>query len=191
VAYVVPQDGEGPGAGELRKGLRAALPDYMVPSVFVLLDALPLTPNGKVDRKALPAPEALPKEAAIIARPRTETELRIGRLWSELLGVATVGRTDNFFDLGGHSLLAMRMIHRLEAEVGVQLSPREVLFRTLEQIAAICDEKTASRSPAVVERPRGWLHRLRWWVRRLVPGVETPADAEKLASGSPERMIGG
>jgi amino acid adenylation domain-containing protein len=160
VAYVVLRDAEGPSSADLRRALRATLPDYMVPSTFVFLDALPLTPNGKVDRKALPAPEALRREAVTAAGPRTATESRIATLWSELLGVATVGRNDNFFDLGGHSLLAMRMIHRLEAELGVQLSPREVLFRTLEQVATVCDQKMAAGVPPAVEQPRGWLRTL-------------------------------
>jgi len=162
VAYVVPVNGDGPGSAALRRGLRSSLPDYMVPSTFVHLDALPLTPNGKVDRKALPAPGALRHEPQSREAPRTETERHVGRLWCELLGVESVGRGDNFFDLGGHSLLAMRMVHRFEEEKGVRLNPRELLFRNLEQLAAACDEIGAQPPPARAEEPpSGWRGHLR------------------------------
>ncbi|MBR1254338.1 amino acid adenylation domain-containing protein [Bradyrhizobium sp. AUGA SZCCT0240] len=117
VAYVVPaaqHDDGGELAAALRAHLRAGLPEYMVPSAFVRLEALPLTPNGKIDRKALPSPE----DDAFVRRdyeaPLGEREEIVAKAWTELLGVERIGRNDHFFELGGHSLLAVRMLERLQ-----------------------------------------------------------------------------
>ncbi|MCA6119370.1 amino acid adenylation domain-containing protein, partial [Bradyrhizobium sp. WSM 1738] len=101
-------------AAAMRSHLRACLPEYMVPSAFVRLDALPLTPNGKVDRKALPAPEDDAFARRHFELPQGEIEEIVARIWTELLGVARIGRNDHFFELGGHSLLAVRMLERLQ-----------------------------------------------------------------------------
>ncbi|MFN4933452.1 AMP-binding protein, partial [Bradyrhizobium sp.] len=101
------------GAEELRGHLAARLPDYMVPSAYVHFQRLPLTPNGKLDRKALPAPEGDAYAAQAYAPPQGETEEELARIWEELLGVARVGRHDNFFALGGHSLLAVTLVERM------------------------------------------------------------------------------
>ncbi|MCP3390761.1 amino acid adenylation domain-containing protein [Bradyrhizobium sp. CCGB12] len=120
VAYVAARHGDGAGldagefAGAMREHLRACLPDYMVPSAFVRLDALPLTPNGKVDRKALPAPEDDAFARRRFEPPRGEVEKIVANVWAELLGVERIGRSDHFFELGGHSLLAVRMLERLQ-----------------------------------------------------------------------------
>ena len=100
----------------LRAQLRACLPEYMVPALFVHLAALPQTPNGKIDRAALPAPGV--QRATISRAPASATEQQIAALWRELLGVDAVGAEDNFFDLGGHSLLAMQMHARLRECLG-------------------------------------------------------------------------
>ncbi|HEY0639569.1 MAG TPA: amino acid adenylation domain-containing protein, partial [Pseudonocardiaceae bacterium] len=110
VAYVecTPQDR--PGTSELLAHCRAALPDYMVPAVFMVLDALPLNPNGKVDRGALPAPEGLrPDLAADYVAPRNPIEETLATIWAQLLELDRVGVHDGFFDVGGHSLLASRL----------------------------------------------------------------------------------
>jgi acyl carrier protein len=129
VAYVVP-DGSlaPPSPRELRGHLKERLPEYMVPSAFVGLEALPLTPNGKVDRKALPAPEhsAITLESAYVA-PRTPVEEALAEIWGEVLRVERVGIHDNFFELGGHSLLATRLMSRLRDAFGVEL-PLRTLF---------------------------------------------------------------
>ncbi|HVF59869.1 MAG TPA: amino acid adenylation domain-containing protein [Thermoanaerobaculia bacterium] len=120
VAYMV---GEAEPA-RLREALHERLPEYMVPSVFVRLEALPLTPNGKVDRKALPEPVAAP--AAEYLAPRTLAEVLLAEIWSEVLRRERIGVHDDFFDLGGHSLLAMRVVARLYHAAGVELPLRTV-----------------------------------------------------------------
>src|SRR5439155_25992154 len=125
--------------GELRTFLEAALPEYMVPSAFVLLDALPLTATGKVDRRALPAPEgtSVARHDAYLA-PRDILELELARIWEELLGVQPVGVHDNFFDLGGHSLLVVRLIARIQKQFG-HSPPLSALFQgtTVAQLARV------------------------------------------------------
>ncbi|MSU97441.1 amino acid adenylation domain-containing protein, partial [Pseudomonas mandelii] len=114
VAYVVAQPEAGlPLAGRLRDYLSEWLPDYMVPSAFVLIERLPLTPNGKLDRKALPAPEGESFAHEVYEAPQGETETILAALWSELLGVEQVGRHDHFFALGGHSLMAVQLTQRV------------------------------------------------------------------------------
>ena len=98
---------------ELRAHLKAALPEYMVPSAFVVLEALPLTPNGKLDRRALPAPELSAYASRQYEAPQGEVEEILAGIWQELLRVERVGRQDNFFELGGHSLLIVQMMERL------------------------------------------------------------------------------
>ena len=113
---------------ELRKRAQEKLPDFMIPSAFVLLEALPMTPNGKLDRNRLPAPDAArPETAAGYTPPRNEIEAQIAALWTGLLGVERVGIRDNFFDLGGHSLLATQLVSRLSAAFSVAI-PLGVLF---------------------------------------------------------------
>jgi SAM-dependent methyltransferase/acyl carrier protein len=112
----------------LRELLQERLPDYLVPSAFVVLDALPLTANGKVDRQALPAPEERPEIGEYIP-PRTPTENTLASIWSELLKLERVGIDDNFFVLGGHSLTATRVVARVRDLLAVEL-PLRALFET-------------------------------------------------------------
>jgi hypothetical protein len=112
---------------ELRNHLLSELPDYMVPSAYVRLEALPLTPNGKVDRRALPAPEGEAYAMRAYEPPRGETETRLARIWAEVLRLEQVGRHDNFFERGGHSLLMMRLASRIHLEFDVDL-PLQILF---------------------------------------------------------------
>lgn len=114
VAYLV-SNGAAISPPTLRESLKKNLPDYMVPSHFVVMDQFPLTPNGKVDRKALPAPQSREaRPAAASTPPADEMEQSIAALWKETLGIESVGVDDNFFDIGGHSLLVVRIHRRLK-----------------------------------------------------------------------------
>jgi acyl carrier protein len=128
VAYVVPADGERPVAGDLRRALKERLPEHMVPSAIVVLDALPLTPNGKIDRRALPAPDGSRQSDETYVAPQTDAERRLAAAWCDVLGVEKVGVEDNFFDLGGHSLLVVRLHARLQGMFERELSVLD-LFR--------------------------------------------------------------
>ena len=127
VAYVVGEEDAVPDVAALRAHLAARLPDYMVPSAFVVLDDLPLNPNGKVDRAALPEPGAKREPAQPGAlEPSTPTEKVLASIWCELLDVADVRRDDSFFDLGGQSLLATRLVSRIRETWGVDARLRAV-----------------------------------------------------------------
>jgi amino acid adenylation domain-containing protein len=125
VAYVVAHHEPAPTPRELKDHVASQLPEYMVPSAFVLMDALPLTPNGKVDRKALPEPEAQTESSEFVA-PTTPAELAIAKMWCEVLGVKQVGLHDNFFSLGGHSLMATQLISRFSKFHQVQVKLRDI-----------------------------------------------------------------
>ncbi|HEU0054412.1 MAG TPA: amino acid adenylation domain-containing protein, partial [Longimicrobium sp.] len=124
VAYVV-GDAD---AEALRGRLRRSLPEYMVPSAFVSLEALPLTPNGKLDRRALPAPDFASAAERYVA-PRTETEALLAEIWAEVLRLPRVGVHDGFFELGGHSLMATSVVSRVGEVFGVEL-PLRAIFET-------------------------------------------------------------
>jgi hypothetical protein len=128
VAYFVGRAGSETPTTELRDFLRTRLPDYMIPSAFVRLDALPLTPNGKVDRRALPAPGgARPEQDEVFVAARTSTEMVIAAAFGRALGVDRVGLHDSFFRLGGHSLLATQVVSRLGDSLRTQV-PLRLLF---------------------------------------------------------------
>lgn len=140
VAYVVPADnGAGYDEAALRRRLQRTLPPYMVPALFVTLDALPLTPNGKVDRRALPTADGgRPDQYGRFIPPRDTIEAKITQIWETVLNVRPVGVTDNFFELGGHSLLAVRLIAQIQQQFGQTVTLTD-LFRggTVEHLAAL------------------------------------------------------
>jgi amino acid adenylation domain-containing protein len=143
VAYVVPQTAPGPNVSEMRRFLADKLPDYMIPTTFIALDALPLTDTLKVDRKALPEPKGLrPEIAASYAPPRNSVEEALAKIWADLLDLNQVGINDNFFDLGGHSLTATRVISRVVETFSLDL-PITVLFDspTVAELAEIIVER--------------------------------------------------
>lgn len=122
VAYAAVSRPAAPGAGELREFLAQHLPEYLIPSSFVLLEALPLTPTGKVDRRALPAPETLPTAGNSLSAPAlTATEVKLAEIWMELLKCGQPAATDNFFTIGGQSLIATRMLSRVREVFQVEL----------------------------------------------------------------------
>lgn len=141
VAYLVPERGRAPSAGELRQMLTDRLPEMMVPGRFVILERLPLNANGKLDRRALPEPEAeRPEIGAAYIAPETPLQETIAALWREVLGLERVGIDDNFFDLGGHSLLLMEVGTELRRRLGKEI-PIIRLFRhpTIGALAAAFD----------------------------------------------------
>ncbi|HEX8335218.1 MAG TPA: phosphopantetheine-binding protein, partial [Pyrinomonadaceae bacterium] len=152
VAYLV--GGESPAGAELRRHLASTLPDYMIPSAFVTLEALPLTPNGKVDRKALPRPDLSAELAQSYVAPTTQTEELLAGLWAEVLGLSRVGVHDNFFELGGHSLLVTRLFWRVRETLRVNV-PLRALFEhpTVSALSPVVEqlqrEAAGSGAPAI------------------------------------------
>ena len=134
--------------GKLKKALRANLPDYMIPQAFVPMESFPLTPNGKIDRKALPQPDMGAAGRDTIVPPSSDIELKIAAIWKQLLGLEQVGLNHNFFDIGGHSLLSMKMISQIDQQIGLRISPRDVLVQNLGQIAALCEEQVSAAQHA-------------------------------------------
>jgi acyl carrier protein len=130
VAYVVPTRERTPTVDELRRFLHPKLPEYMVPSAFMLLHSLPLTPSGKIDRHALPAPDQLcPSGGSTFVAPRTPVEGVLAGIRAEVLGLEQVGAYDNFFEIGGHSLTATQVISRVRRAFDIEL-PLRRLFET-------------------------------------------------------------
>jgi amino acid adenylation domain-containing protein len=146
VAYVIPNGDAAPGAATLRAFLALTLPEYMLPSAFVMLEDFPLTPSGKLDRKALPNPAPLPDQSHDYLPPRTPTEVLLARLWCEVLGLNRVGARDNFFDLGGHSLKAVNLIARMAGTFGGGQISQLDFYRepTIEAVARLIDSQAQS-----------------------------------------------
>lgn len=134
VAYFVAKNGQRPSAQELRKHLRAILPEAMVPATFVPVDEMPLTPNGKLDRTRLPEPT---ETANVEASPLTQTEARLAELWTEVLGVGhEIAPDSDFFDLGGNSLLAFLLFDRIAESFGCEMPPHVLVeANTLQALA--------------------------------------------------------
>ena len=151
VAYVASKDqvSVDHSQHEYRSFLQKSLPEYMIPSRFVMMESLPLTPNGKINRKALTQIEvgaATPTTTRIA--PRTDLEVEIATIWCEVLQLEDIGVQDNFFDVGGHSLLAIHLTAQLQIQLSCHL-PLSALFQapTIEQLAALIHQETASASP--------------------------------------------
>ncbi|MCY1015596.1 amino acid adenylation domain-containing protein [Pyxidicoccus sp. MSG2] len=203
VAYVVPAL----EVSGLRAWMRERLPEYMVPSALVPLEALPLTANGKVDRKALPVPEA-PASGASYVAPRTPTEVALATIWAALLRVEKVGVEEDFFALGGHSLLATQVVARVRKTFRVEL-PMRALFEapTIAALAARIDSVRASDEAggglAIAPVPRdgalplSFAQQRLWFIDQLEPGsaaynmptfvrMEGPLDVTALQHGLSE-----
>jgi acyl-coenzyme A synthetase/AMP-(fatty) acid ligase len=127
VAYVLPHEGQLPSITVLRRHLKGKLPDYMLPSSFVIVEAMPLTETGKIDRPALPAPEdARPELAQKYVAPRSALEQVLAGIFAETLKIERVGIYDNFFELGGHSLLATQVTSRIRQLLSVNFPLRKL-----------------------------------------------------------------
>ncbi|WP_327173294.1 amino acid adenylation domain-containing protein [Streptomyces sp. NBC_01336] len=169
-----------PTSHELRTHLQQQLPDYMIPATYVTLDHLPLTPNGKIDTKALPAPDShRPDLDATFVAPRTTAEHVVTTVWSEILGIDTIGIHDNFFELGGHSLLATQVTSRLRRQLGIDVPVRTIFTSpTPATLAAAMRELTATadEAPLVpVDRtdaslPLSFAQQRLWFLDQLTPG---------------------
>jgi amino acid adenylation domain-containing protein len=168
VAYLVTNSDAATTPGELRLFLRQKLSDYMIPSVFVFLDAMPLAPGGKLDRRALPAPDqAQPELEGRYIAPSTPVEEVLAKIWAEVLGLKRIGIRDNFFALGGHSLLAVRLISRIERKFGIRM-PVATLFQysTIAELAKLLEAGTLPQSwsslmpiqPEGSRLPFFWVH---------------------------------
>ncbi|NVJ22885.1 amino acid adenylation domain-containing protein, partial [Myxococcus sp. AM011] len=180
VAYVVSSGDV--DAAALRAALSQRLPEYMVPSAFVFLDALPLSPSGKVERKALPAPDFVPASREFVA-PRTPSEELLASLFASVLRIERVGVTDSFFELGGHSLLGTRLVARLRASTGVELPLRDLFEApTVELLAqrlqvasggAVADSGPAKLRPVPRDGdlPLSFAQQRLWFLDQLQPGT--------------------
>jgi amino acid adenylation domain-containing protein len=182
VAWTAPP---GVSGAELRAFLRQRLPEYMVPSAFVALDALPRTPNGKIDRLSLPAPEGLERaEADGYVAPRTPVEEILCGIWARVLGLDRVGVREDFFALGGHSLRAVQIVARLRDALGVDL-PIPAVFQApaVEALATEVERALRGGGGAQTERiepvdrtvplPLSPAQEAVWFFERLSPGMRS------------------
>jgi len=177
---VLPLDGEVLTPATLRAHLKARVPQYMIPSAFVLMDGFPLTSNGKIDRHALPAvsPETLPP-ARDVGRPLTETEQALAAVWTDLLKVESVGVDDDFFDLGGHSLLAIKAVSRIRDVFQVDVQTRALFENpTLGALARLVADAQGSHADVQRIQPRkqrgpcalSFAQEQLWFLDQLAPG---------------------
>jgi len=182
IGYIVPKQHPAPSVVELRDYLKAKLPEYMIPSAFVMLHALPLMLNGKVDRQALPPPDdSRPQLEKVYVEPRTQVEELIAQIWREVLKLGSVGVHDNFFELGGHSLLAIQIISRVR-EVFDKDVPLLTLFEapTVAGLAATIETTISDRSnelPPVIRvsrdgpLPLSMNQEHLWRLDQMIPGT--------------------
>ncbi|MDH4601865.1 non-ribosomal peptide synthetase [Pseudomonas syringae] len=159
----------------LKSQLRAHLPDYMVPTHFIVLDSMPLTANGKLDRKALPAPDASQLQATYSA-PQGELEQQLAAIWADVLKIKRVGRSDNFFELGGHSLLATQVISRIRQQLDVELSLRDLFeARDLAAFALAAGAGQGNDAPRFIKADRtqplglSYAQQRQWFLWQLDP----------------------
>jgi amino acid adenylation domain-containing protein/non-ribosomal peptide synthase protein (TIGR01720 family) len=184
----------------MRSLLKAELPDYMVPNIFMRLDMLPLNKNGKVDKAALPEPEALrPQMATAYVPPANDIEASIVRIWEDILGINEIGIRDNFFDLGGHSLKATQVISRIEKELGFEIPLRRIFEDpTVEGICKSIVQEQGRGFRAIEPLPAAKAYELShaqkrlWFLDQMIPNspaynvpiafmIDGPIDIDILA----------
>ncbi|WP_420007375.1 amino acid adenylation domain-containing protein [Xanthomonas sacchari] len=194
VAYVVCAEGasgreDASVLRELHDALKASLPDYMVPSSLMKVDAIPLTRNGKVDRLALPAPGRQPMQ--LYVAPRTPVEARLAQIWQEVLRLERIGVLDNFFEIGGDSILSIQVVSRA-AQAGIALTTKQLFEgQTIAALARLAADAVGSAAPqdavhgALTLLP---IHRLFFGVESRDPHhynqavlLQTPADFDAAA----------
>ncbi|TCP58032.1 non-ribosomal peptide synthase protein (TIGR01720 family)/amino acid adenylation domain-containing protein [Tumebacillus sp. BK434] len=187
---------------ELRAQLEAALPDYMIPTAFVVLESLPLTPNGKVDTKALPAPQQarIAAEETYVA-PQSETEQTLAKIWAGVLGLTQVGVHDNFFELGGDSILSIQVVSRAK-QAGLHFTPKQLVeHQTIAGLAGV----VGTSAPAEAEQGliTGDLRPtpiLQWfldqaqpepqhWNQSVLLEVREPLDGEQLEAALAKLLV--
>lgn len=178
VAYVVAKPAQNLSVDTLKEHLQRALPAYMIPQHFVMLDAIPLLPNGKLNRKALPAPELPARSAADFIAPGTDTEKQVAAMMEEVLGLPGVGLHDDFFALGGHSLLAAQLTSKLNRGFGVSL-PLKTLFEapTIGKLASAITAAAGTGGAMQIPRradqssaPLSMNQQRLWFLEELNPG---------------------
>jgi len=157
-------------AKELRSHLKQRLPDYMLPAAIMVLDRLPLTPHGKVDKRALPEPDYHTQQAYVA--PATEAEVRLARIWEQVLRVAPVGLHDNFFQIGGDSILAIQVVSRA-TQAGIAITTKQLFeAQTVAELAAVAPAGWAGGPPPRTRR--GTRPARGWCCARRGPGWERP-----------------
>jgi acyl carrier protein len=159
VAYLVSEKDAIPSVSELREFLKKTMPDYMMPSAFVFLEALPLTPNGKLNRKALPEPDQCRQDLGTeFIAPRSPMEKQLAGIWAGVLKIDRIGIHDNFFELGGHSLLATQVIVRIGEQLSVGLSLSSLFESpTIAELAILIEKNVGvelNRLKHITARPR-------------------------------------
>src|SRR5215472_16703394 len=181
VAYVVPQDGipkDGDLIGQLQTRISEKLPEFMMPSAFVVLAVMPLSPNGKINRAALPAPEFTRDEAEVFVAPRNAVEQKLVEIWSQVLRLPQISVHDNFFRLGGHSLLATQVVSRVRQWAHVEL-PLRAMFEapTIAELApkveswqvAVDSLPPVRRAPRDRALPLSSAQQRLWFLNQLEP----------------------
>ncbi|MEH2435909.1 MAG: amino acid adenylation domain-containing protein [Nostoc sp.] len=180
VAYLVAHQDCKPAISELRQFLKAKLPEYMVPSAFVILESLPLTSNGKVDRRALPKPDLDTTLLEKYVAPRTPIEEMLALLWAQVLNLELVGIHDNFFELGGHSLLATQLVSRIRNIFKVELPLRELFARATvvelaQSIGQLQQQDLELSTPFITQRaenaqlPLSYAQQRLWFLDQFEP----------------------
>jgi acyl carrier protein len=182
IAYIILATHLAPTVTELRNCLEKKLPEYMIPSVFVVLDAFPIAPTGKVDRLALPVPPRLrPDLETVFVTPVNQVQEKLAAIWADMFDLDRIGIHDNFFDLGGHSLLAMRLVSQVVRDFHIEM-PLQSLFQspTVAKMAVVIMEHQGKR---LAEEDLG----------RMLGELELLADEEatRLLTGNTATKSGG
>ncbi|MBD2510596.1 non-ribosomal peptide synthase/polyketide synthase [Nostoc muscorum FACHB-395] len=180
VAYIVPQPEQRVSVNVVRSFLKEKLPEYMLPSAIVILEALPITSNGKLDRRVLPAPDLHSQLSDQYVAPRNPIEEILSLIWAQVLKVELVGIHDNFFELGGHSLLATQLVSRIRTNLKVELPLRELFAApTIAQLAPIIQRLQQQDleliAPPILKRaenaelPLSYAQQRLWFLDKLNP----------------------